>query len=365
MTNFTSLTNQGQQEPAINVEDVSFHPTGRNLQGGIYRFEDGMTKNLESSSSASLFPVSQVSPQRSGLNSGLIGILFEESSNPVREQALEDLIGRTGDVLSNFLFQDTEAADFAVYDSPHSSLYYPVREAVGSPQVIATINMQLNWKRFFDNAIDDSLDAHLSVVVSNTCDGMFTFDVFRKNVEFLGKGDLHTVSDGYEVQETSAQAFADILNKHSENPLDVETGCIFTVSVHPSQDFVDKFHTWRPEGFRAMILGSFFFVVLIFLIYDNLVERRQNRVVIAAKRSDTIVRSLFPSNIRDRLYEQAKAREEKAKNQREEGETGRRDEPIADLFPNTTIMFADIAGFTAWSSGTYGSTQTEQLCLSQ
>ena len=24
--------------------------------------------------------------------------------------------------------------------------------------------------------------------------------------------------------------------------------------------------------------------------------------------------------------------------------------PIADLFPNTTIMFADIAGFTAWSS---------------
>jgi class 3 adenylate cyclase len=26
------------------------------------------------------------------------------------------------------------------------------------------------------------------------------------------------------------------------------------------------------------------------------------------------------------------------------------DRPIADLFPETTIMFADIAGFTAWSS---------------
>ena len=25
-------------------------------------------------------------------------------------------------------------------------------------------------------------------------------------------------------------------------------------------------------------------------------------------------------------------------------------EPIADFFPNTTVMFADIAGFTAWSS---------------
>ena len=26
------------------------------------------------------------------------------------------------------------------------------------------------------------------------------------------------------------------------------------------------------------------------------------------------------------------------------------DRPIADLFPETTIMFADISGFTAWSS---------------
>jgi class 3 adenylate cyclase len=26
------------------------------------------------------------------------------------------------------------------------------------------------------------------------------------------------------------------------------------------------------------------------------------------------------------------------------------DRPIADLFPEATVMFADIAGFTAWSS---------------
>ena len=26
------------------------------------------------------------------------------------------------------------------------------------------------------------------------------------------------------------------------------------------------------------------------------------------------------------------------------------EKPIADLFPNCTVLFADIAGFTAWSS---------------
>ena len=33
-----------------------------------------------------------------------------------------------------------------------------------------------------------------------------------------------------------------------------------------------------------------------------------------------------------------------------QGENGFDSKPIADLFPYTTVMFADIVGFTAWSS---------------
>jgi class 3 adenylate cyclase len=36
--------------------------------------------------------------------------------------------------------------------------------------------------------------------------------------------------------------------------------------------------------------------------------------------------------------------------QKNESDSGLPSKPIADLFPDTTIMFADIAGFTAWSS---------------
>jgi hypothetical protein len=39
-----------------------------------------------------------------------------------------------------------------------------------------------------------------------------------------------------------------------------------------------------------------------------------------------------------------------SKNDIEAAGTGTASKPIADLFPETTIMFADIAGFTAWSS---------------
>ena len=76
--------------------------------------------------------------------------------------------------------------------------------------------------------------------------------------------------------------------------------------------------------------------------------------------------SLFPSNVRDRLFpaedqgrdksfEPAKIRLKTFLN---EGKSGfitsttqkEKDKPIADLFPETTVMFGDIAGFTAWAS---------------
>jgi hypothetical protein len=83
----------------------------------------------------------------------------------------------------------------------------------------------------------------------------------------------------------------------------------------------------------------------------------------AAKQSDAIVRSLFPDAIADRLYEEVRKKDmmrhqglESAKRQirnfmfsptdgvptDDDGVSG--SQPIADLFPNTTVMFADIAG---------------------
>ena len=67
-----------------------------------------------------------------------------------------------------------------------------------------------------------------------------------------------------------------------------------------------------------------------------------------------LIESLFPAAVRERLLEDTRqmvTMNENAKNNKG-NETGLavRTRPIADFFPCTTIMFADIAGFTAWSS---------------
>lgn len=122
--------------------------------------------------------------------------------------------------------------------------------------------------------------------------------------------------------------------------------------AYPSRLFEE---TWNSNsaGYTAAILGiTFLAIILVFVIYDVLVQRRNEKLIENAARTRAVVSSLFPSNVRAKLIG---------------GDSGKRgniikttdgaissvaqsDAPIADLFLETTIMFADIAGFTAWSS---------------
>lgn len=90
-----------------------------------------------------------------------------------------------------------------------------------------------------------------------------------------------------------------------------------------------------------------------------MIEKRQRKVMLSATRSSAIVSSLFPSTIRSRLYqESAPAVPEKESNQRKRMQAFMLNSqksvepinagPIADLFESTTVLFADIKGFTNW-----------------
>ena len=98
----------------------------------------------------------------------------------------------------------------------------------------------------------------------------------------------------------------------------------------------------------------FLFAISVFFMYDFFVERRQTKVMLTATQSSAIVNSLFPANVRDRLMEEQNINEKDKKSmavfQALGHESLPHSRPIADLFPEATVMFADIAGFTAWSS---------------
>jgi Adenylate and Guanylate cyclase catalytic domain len=108
----------------------------------------------------------------------------------------------------------------------------------------------------------------------------------------------------------------------------------------------------------ALVLS---FTVVMFLVFNQLVERRQQIILNKATDSTAIVSTLFPKQIRDRLLATESTKmtsrifgsgNNPLKMFLSEDETKGEmlNNPIADLFPNCTVMFADISGFTAWSS---------------
>ena len=138
-----------------------------------------------------------------------------------------------------------------------------------------------------------------------------------------------------------------------------------TLKVYPSSTFHDGYRTNAPIIVTFAVAMVFVFTAIMFILYDRLVERRQHIVLNKAATSTAIVSSLFPKNVRDRLMQVENTEDTCDKTgdfmaphhrlksfltNKSNGEKDFGQKPIADLFPHTTVLFADISGFTAWSS---------------
>jgi class 3 adenylate cyclase len=103
----------------------------------------------------------------------------------------------------------------------------------------------------------------------------------------------------------------------------------------------------KPIILTVAIATVFIIAIILFFIYNVLVEKRQRSLLAKAAESTAIVDSIFPKQVQGRLLQDTTTPLHPSK--RIMGVDTSRSH-IADLFPECTVLFADIAGFTAWSS---------------
>eukprot|EP00980_Cylindrotheca_fusiformis_P012039 scaffold2858_cov109-Cylindrotheca_fusiformis.AAC.3 len=231
-------------------------------------------------------------------------------------------------------------------------------------RVVGGISLTLHWLDYFKNLFHgvDS-DVRLIVVLKNSCppshnasaisDHVVTYQIDGSDAIVLGEEDLHDPKyDSLEVTET----FIDLGVDHANVP---DGLCIPTSRLHvyPSDLLEKKFETRNRAIYTSAVVVIFSFTVLVFLLYDFVVRRLQRTVMDRINKQDMIVANVFPSAIRDRLYQakgnalkQSQSVDQSTNSLGSDSEMGKMGAPLADLFPNTSIVFADIAGFTAWSS---------------
>lgn len=145
--------------------------------------------------------------------------------------------------------------------------------------------------------------------------------------------------------------YGSVLNQDTSNPLDAQ--CFYNVYVYPSSEMEDDYVTNNPLIFAITLLGTFLFTSLIFLTYDRLVARRHHVVETQAVKSTAVVSSLFPEKVRDRLYEKGSTGPSAGTKKDAKffsGEASRvadnsymvdESMPIADLYPECTVLFAE------------------------
>jgi len=279
---------------------------------------------------------------------------------PAFQQAVEHVSETRLPVILNVEDQSSWFGIDGNRDILQTTVAFPVFENFDpSSEVVGMITAVVPWEVFFSGLFMDGTTEKVTVVMSNTCNETFTFEINGSNASFLGEEDLHDPKYDHVAVE---HLFAGHYNPEDESG----DHCIYTMTIYPSESFEAEYKTLTPLFFCLATVAVFVFAIITFLIFDCLVQKRQRALTKAARKHMALVSSLFPKKIRRKLLREQSTRKIKNKSGKaglrsyldkesgaDEGNksnNGNPPKPIADLFSETTIMFADIAGFTAWSS---------------
>jgi hypothetical protein len=208
----------------------------------------------------------------------------------------------------------------------------------------------VEWANFFSDILHQGANG-IVVVLKNSCGQVFTFVVNGSEVTYIGNGDHH--DSEYNEHRRSAQIFDPSATIRDQE----DNHCFYSIDVYPSDTFKDEYTTRSPIIYTAVVFAVMLGTGLAFVLYEILVQRRQKALRAKVAKTNAIVSSLFPENVRDRLIT---GEDKKVGNRSKDknslvGKQGLKtflddakvqdlnigeSKPIADLFPHTVSIGA-------------------------
>ncbi|KAG7360245.1 adenylate/guanylate cyclase [Nitzschia inconspicua] len=295
-------------------------------------------------------------------------VMYNQMSDPITKRSVDAMLESTLPVISETFYREgAYYRDYAAYPSETSTiLQFPV---FLDDNIVGTVSLEVRWSNFVSFTFPPLANL-VDIVIENSCGQNFTFtvDPVSDTMILIGEGDLHDRKfDASHSYSSTFEDYDDVVTGASATlpPEGMELSyCRYRFHVFGTEKFQDEYITSQPMIFAIITASVFLFTSIVFIVYDMAVTRRQQKITERANQTSAIVSSLFPTNIRDRLYNEAgkskkkgdmtmrvsKLRMQSFLSEDNNDASEIASEPIADLFPMATVMFLDIAGFTAWSS---------------
>lgn len=321
-------------------------------------------------------------------------LLQQEASNNATSVVVSTVLQRpiysatTTPIMKSIGQDESTQQPTAATTGPRSVLLHPIHESYNHRGDIQAFAMGVfQWKDFFSELLPDELNG-VDVVLYNPCrssptneqESFHTFRIEGREATYLGPGDFHQAKHTKSCQEAVLTAFESRVKR--ENSTEPMASCNYELRVFPSEEYRVALKSNGPAIFTAVVAAVFLATGMVFWLYISLVGSRQNKVMALAMSTSVIVASLFPTAVRDQILQNAKEEVQLRKSDKSHksshlrgssrlnaSKRGRRaslsmstksqppqrqgpptTKPIANLFPEATVLFADIVGFTAWSS---------------
>lgn len=307
----------------------------------IYHWQNGTALALEEHASPLYAPIWQITPPVPwAINSDLLsGQVFQDlyASVHAKRQTSMSPPAAVGQVL-DFLFD----LDHVISKlEPHTFIASPVYDSFYNVNITGMVIGLTPIRSFLDFLFDDTVKG-VMVVFTDNCGTRLTYGVDGSTTNFLGYEDMHDPRYDKYKRTTSVEW----------NRTEVDGYCHLDLHIYPTSSLKESYATGKPYFYASIVLLSFILTSALIILYDSTVTKRQEKTMRSALMNGALIESLFPASVSERLLEDTHQTTTSNDHSNERNKTGLavRTRPIADFFPSTTIMFADISGFTAWSS---------------
>jgi hypothetical protein len=254
---------------------------------------EGGIKPVESKEDQTLYPVWQLAPTiPEAVNLDVKTVFPDLASSLAKLEAGEP---------ATFSAQEEQVTGAPVLDLddpatwPTTFLIAPIYDDFdGKGTLVAFFVAVIPWHKFFENILPDGAKG-MYVIIRNSCGRSLTYQVNGPSVEFLGTGDLYDPAfEDFELIWAFDSGEHSSYNQHKDD-------CDFTIHVYPTKELYDSMKSNNPVYFASAVVFIFLLTSIVFVLYDCLVQKRQDKVMTSAEQSNALVSSLFPAQVRDRL----------------------------------------------------------------
>lgn len=360
-----------------------------------------VTKDMLLQSELPAAPIWQTSPipiQQQDINFNILSRIYIQDMYKTMIQTQTFVTGVVDAISKSWLpslllfhnSKDDDKISYHIDSILTSTMMFPIfndlynADDYNKSNIVGMILVEMDWMKQFDKIfLSDihSADVAVDTILQSTCGPSYTFTIHPDRIDYVGIGDFH---------ETSFNAYMHKINLNSGSELNDEnnnnkTSCYYSMAIYPTSEFYTSNVTMTqalPVIGISIVWASFVLVVFTFWKFDFYSKKKYRNIISKAAESNKILSSLFPSTVRDRLFEhsaepevttindqiisRSKSRSDLSIDSNDGGtrQNKRRSsfettddnlfedddddaivfktKPIADLFPAVTIMFTDL-----------------------